>query len=190
MRCRRAEFSSKKDTGDWGYVICSFLQPLNHAAADFGAGIARGLCGKIVFVVVDDQGFSDDFRECQAAVIEEGPGIAGFRKQGHKVTGMVWMLLFFGVIVCSGLVKRPGAVAVFVDVHAKEAGRIREASVRQMKGLHLDVDAAGWAWIKECKPVKVWIFSVSQNVCKGSRAHKRKMPAAGFCLWIHKITSQ
>lgn len=96
------------------------------------------------------------------------------------------MLLFFRVIVFPCLVKGFGTVAVFVDVQAEEAGGIWEVFVRQVEYLNLYIDAAGRAWIKECKPPQVRIFIISLKVRKGSRAHKWESPAAGFRLLVHK----
>lgn len=93
---------------------------LNDAASDLIAGIAGRLAGKIVSHAVDHHRTSQNGVYKEALVIKYLVCISLIAQKGRKIPCMLGMRHAVRIVVISGLIKRSGAVSVFVNVHAVE----------------------------------------------------------------------
>lgn len=90
------------------------------AASDLVAGIAGRLAGKIIGHVMNHYRTSQDGVYQETFVIKDLIGVTLITEKGRKISRMSGMGHVAGIVVISGLIKRSGAVSVFVDVHAVE----------------------------------------------------------------------
>lgn len=84
---------------------------------DFYAGIACGLCGKVVSAGMNYDGFADNFFYCETFVIKNQPGIALASEEGRKIPRVVGMGKVIRIIVAACLFKIGGAISKFMDMH-------------------------------------------------------------------------
>lgn len=72
---------------------------LNYPSGNFGAGIAGGLCGKIIWTVMEDNHFSDDILDQKAVGQKCGYCKAVIPEQRRQVARMVRVLTILWVIM-------------------------------------------------------------------------------------------
>ena len=131
------------------------------ATGDFSAGIAGGLCQKIVRHGVDDDGSSQNLINGEAFVIKRGPCIAPVGKKGKEIAGMVRMGLTVRIIMISGVGKIIGAVPVFMDMHGVKGGSRPAAPIRKPENFRFHKYAVIRGIIKFYKAADLCRLSVS-----------------------------
>ena len=93
------------------YVSCqterlpAALNRPNHAAADFGSGITRGLGSEVVSVGVQYDRAPYDIVDGKTLVIEGSPGIALIGQQRRQIACMEGMRPGSGIIVVAGMLE-------------------------------------------------------------------------------------
>ena len=125
------------------YVTTTALS--DDTAADFFAGIAGGLCGKIVGVRMDDHRAPEDVRNFKGFIVKDGVGVALVPHQRRHVTGVHGVGCPGRVIVSAGLVKWQTAVTVFVDMKSVKIYGTWGGDVRETEnfGFHQNTAVAG-----------------------------------------------
>ena len=99
-----------------------------HTAGNPFAGVARGLRCKVIRHPVNDEGFSDNFRNRKTLVIKCHPGITLVAQKRRHVAAVIRVFGRRTAVMGTGTSKRGDAHAVFVDVLQQ---RLRNGGFKQ-----------------------------------------------------------
>ena len=61
---------------------------LDHTARNLCAGIAGWLCGKVIPILVDDEGTTDNIGNCETCVVERHPCVSVVGQEGREVSAV------------------------------------------------------------------------------------------------------
>lgn len=114
----------------------------NDPAADLNTRIAGGLCREVICGGMDDEGTAEDIGKLEPFGVEYGIGIAVIAQKRRQISRMLRVGQMIWVIVIAGLIKRQGAVTVFMDMQGIELTAILHGLIGKPVNFHFDQDAA------------------------------------------------
>lgn len=164
---------------------------LNDTASDLVSGIAGRLTGKIISHTVNHHRTSQNGVYKETFVIKYLIRITLIAQKGRKIPCVPGMRHAGRIVVVSGLIKRSGAVSVFVNVHAVEITGSLHMDIGKSENLGFHKDSSIGSSIKFYGTCKLRLRSVSLDPCNSGRSgmgQKILKMRSGSRL-IHECTS-